>query len=201
MGARENRLAFCLISIDRIRFKFRYSLVEASRKDYGIGFLMWKTGNVKNMTDFVPVFGSFIRDFVGILILGAAGGIIFALLMEKGLTFPFKVYNDEKLTMLNFGFLADLIIGGVAAALVYALNPPVSPLIFVVIGVTSGVGGKAILTGYMKSKESDEEKQKKVFLAERYRAAVARHAGPVMSQGNMQLLTIELMEIDDQLLN
>jgi hypothetical protein len=29
---------------------------------------------------------------------------------------------------------------------------------------------------------------------------VARHAGPVMAQGNMQLLNIELMEIDDQLI-
>ena len=88
-----------------------------------------------------------------------------------------------------------------AATLVYALNPPVSQLKFVVIGVISGVGGKAVLTGYIKSKDSEEEKQKKVLLAERYRAAVARHAGPVMSQGNMQLLNIELMEIDDQLLD
>jgi len=150
---------------------------------------------------FVPVFGSFIKDFIGILALGAVGGIIFALLMDKGLTLPSKVYDNEKLIMLNFGFLADLIIGGVAAALVYALNPPVSPLIFVAIGVISGVGGKAVMTGYIKSKESDEEKQKKVLLAERYRAAVSRHAGPVMSQGNMQLLNIELMEIDEQLLN
>jgi hypothetical protein len=171
--------------------------VEASRKDYGIGFLMVKIRNVI----FVPVFGSFIRDFIGILALGAVGGIILALLMDKGLTLPSKVYDNEKLIMLNFGFLADLIIGGVAAALVYALNPPLSPLTFVVIGVIAGVGGKAVMTGYIKSKESDEEKQKKVLLAERYRAAVARHAGPVMSQGNMQLLNIELMEIDEQLLN
>jgi len=153
------------------------------------------------MTDFIPVFGSFLRDFFVIFVLGAVGGIIFSLLMEKGLTFPFKVYENEKLVMINFGFLADLIIGGMAAVLVYALNPPVSQLTFVVIGVISGVGGKAILTGYIKSKDSEEEKQKKVLLAERYRAAVARHAGPVMSQGNMQLLNIELMEIDDQLLD
>jgi hypothetical protein len=153
------------------------------------------------MADFIPVFGSFLRDFFVIFVLGAVGGIIFSLLMEKGLTFPFKVYENEKLTMINFGFLADVIIGGMAAALVYALNPPVSQLTFVVIGVISGVGGKAILTGYIKSKDSEEEKQKKVLLAERYRAAVARHAGPVMSQGNMQLLNIELMEIDDQLLD
>jgi len=196
-GRQGNLAGILSVSIDRIRFRFRPSLVEHSRKDYGIGFLMWKIRNVI----FVPVFGSFIRDFIGIIALGAVGGIIFALLMEKGLTLPSKVYENDKLIMLNFGFWADLIIGGVAAALVYAINPPVSPLTFVVIGVISGVGGKAILTGYMKSKESDEEKQKKVLLAERYRASVARHAGPVMSQGNMQLLTIELMEIDEQLLN
>ncbi|NYT17293.1 MAG: DUF4257 domain-containing protein [Methanomicrobiales archaeon] len=153
------------------------------------------------MTDFMPVFGSFLRDFFVIFVLGAVGGVIFSLLMEKGLTFPFKVYENDKLTMINFGFLADVIIGGMAAVLVYALNPPLSPLTFVVIGITSGIGGKAILTGYIKGKESEEEKQKKVLLAERYRAAVARHAGPVMSQGNMQLLNIELMEIDDQLLD
>jgi hypothetical protein len=153
------------------------------------------------MTDFIPVFGSFPRDFFVMFVLGAVGGIIFSLLMEKGLTFPFKVYENEKVTMINFGFLADVIIGGVAAALVYALNPPVSHLTFVVIGISSGIGGKAILTGYIKSKEREEEKQKKALLAERYRAAVARHAGPVMSQGNMQLLNIELMEIDEQLLD
>jgi hypothetical protein len=153
------------------------------------------------MADFIPVFGSFLRDFFVIFVLGAVGGIIFSLLLEKGLTFPFKVYENEKVTMINFGFLADVIIGGMAATLVYALNPPVSQLTFVVIGVISGVGGKAVLTGYIKSKDSEEEKQKKVLLAERYRAAVARHAGPVMSQGTMQLLNIELMEIDDQLLD
>lgn len=149
----------------------------------------------------IPLFGSFFRDFAGIILLGAVGGIIFSLLMEKGLSFPFKVYEHDKLTMINFGFLADLIIGSAAAVVLYALNPPASQLTFVVIGITSGIGGKAILTGYIKSKESEEEKQKKVLLAERYRAAVARHAGPVMSQGNMQLLNIELMEIDEQLLD
>jgi hypothetical protein len=53
----------------------------------------------------------------------------------------------------------------------------------------------------MKSRESEEAREKKVLIAERYRAAVARHAGSVMSQGNMQLLNIELMEIDEQLLS
>jgi len=149
----------------------------------------------------MPVFGSFIRDVIGIFVLGALGGIIFALLLEKGLTFPYKVYNNEKVVMVNFGFYADLIIGGVAAAVVYSLNPPVSATTFVVIGIISGIGGKAILTAYTKSQESDEAKRKKVLLAERYRAAVARHTGPVLSQGNTSLLNIELMEIDEQLLN
>jgi hypothetical protein len=149
----------------------------------------------------MPVFGSLVKDFIGILALGAVGAIIFALFMEKGLTPPYKVYDaNGKVTLLNFGYFADLIVGGVAAVLVYALNPPVSTLTFVVIGIIAGIGGKAILTSYIKSKESGEEEQKKVLLAERYRAAVARHAGPVMAQGNMQLLNLELMEIDDQLL-
>ncbi|NYT07813.1 MAG: DUF4257 domain-containing protein [Methanomicrobiales archaeon] len=149
----------------------------------------------------MPLFGSYIRDFTGILVLGAVGGVIFALLMDKGLSFPFKVYDNDKLTMINFGFLADVMVGGVAAVVVYALNPPGSQLTFVVIGIAAGIGGKAILTAFIRSRESEEEKQKKVLLAERYRAAVARHAGPVMSQGNMQLLNIELMEIDEQLLD
>ena len=109
------------------------------------------------MADFIPVFGSFLKDFFVIFVLGAVGGIIFSLLLEKGLTFPFKVYENEKVTMINFGFLADVIIGGMAATLVYALNPPVSQLTFVVIGVISGVGGKAVLTGYIKSKDSEED--------------------------------------------
>lgn len=153
------------------------------------------------MSALVPVFGSLARDTLAILALGAVGGIVFALLMEKGLSMPSKVYDTHgKLTMINFGFVADLIIGSVVAAVVYALNPPLSALTFVVIGITSGIGGKAILTGYIKTKESDEQKHRKVLLAERYRAAVTRHAGPVMSQGNMQLLNIEMMEIDEQLL-
>lgn len=149
----------------------------------------------------IALFGSLSRDFVVIFLLGAIGGILFSLLMEKGLSFPFKVYHDDKLTMINFGFLADVIVGGVAAAVVYSLNPPTSQLTFVVIGILAGIGGKAVLAGFVKSRESDEAQQKKALLAERYRAAVARHAGPVMSQGNMQLLNIELMEIDEQLLD
>ena len=161
-----------------------------------------RTEREELMSAFVPVFGSLARDTLAILALGAVGGIMFALLMEKGLTMPSKVYDTHgSLTMLNFGFFADLIIGAFAAAFIYALNPPLSAPTFIVIGLISGIGGKAILTAYLKTRESGEEKQKKILLAERYRAAVARHAGPVMSQGNMQLLNIEMMEIDDQLLN
>ncbi len=160
-----------------------------------------KNRYVNTMLAVMPLFGSFFRDFAGIIFLGALGGIIFSLLMEKGLTFPFKVYDNDKLTRIDFGFLADVIVGGVTAAVIYALNPPASQMTFVVIGVLAGIGGKAVLTAFVKSRESEEDKQKKVLLAERYRAAVARHAGPVMSQGNMQLLNIELMEIDEQLLD
>ncbi len=149
----------------------------------------------------MPLFGSFFRDFAGIILLGAIGAVIFSLLTEKGLSFPFKVYENDKLTMINFGFVADIIVGGVTAAVVYALNPPATQMSFVVIGIVAGIGGKAVLAGFVKSRECDEAQQKKVLLAERYRAAVARHAGPVMSQGNMQLLNIELMEIDEQLLD
>jgi hypothetical protein len=110
------------------------------------------------------------------------------------------VYANERLILLRFGFLGDMIVGGVTAASVYALNPPVSQQIFIVIGIIAGIGGSAVLTAYIRTRESDEAREKKVLLAERYRAAVARHAGPVMSQGNMQLLNLELMEIDEQLL-
>jgi uncharacterized membrane protein len=149
----------------------------------------------------LPVFGSFIRDFIGIFLIGVVGGVVFALLMERGLTFPTKVYSNEKLIRVNFEFFADVIIGALAAVIVYALNSPQSQQTFVVLGIISGIGGSAILTAYMKSRESEEAREKKVLIAERYRAAVARHAGSVMSQGNMQLLNIELMEIDEQLLS
>ena len=40
---------------------------------------------------------------IGAFVLVGLGLIIFALLIGKGLIFPYKVYNNEKVSMVNFG--------------------------------------------------------------------------------------------------
>jgi hypothetical protein len=149
---------------------------------------------VTQLGENLPLFGNnpyYIA--IAILVLGAIGGIVFALLMEKGLAWPYKETKDKQL-IINFGFVADVIIGSVAAAVTYALNPPTGVMTLIVIGITSGIGGKAILTGYIKGKEADKAYQRTILLAERYRAAIER-------QPDKALLPKELDAIDAELLD
>jgi hypothetical protein len=139
-----------------------------------------------------PIFSSLMYDFGAILILGAVGGIVFALLMDKGLAWPGNVKTNGKLTMVNFGFIADIIVGAVAAAVVWALNPPGGITTLFIIGITSGIGGKAILTGYIQGKQKTE-------LAQRYRAAIMRQSVTRGEQPDQSMVK-ELDEIDSVLL-
>jgi hypothetical protein len=91
-----------------------------------------------------------------VLVLGAAGGIIVNLLQDKGLYIWARMKKDDK-TFLYFGFPADMIIGATAALIVYGINPPqdANILTIIVIGITSGIGGSAILMAYVKGKAAD----------------------------------------------
>jgi hypothetical protein len=156
--------------------------------------------DVSVVTTYNPLFGSLGIDFIIILALGAIGGIVFALLMEKGIGVPGKVYTNGKLTLLNFGVFADLIIGSIAAAVTFALNPQMTIFSFFVIGITAGIGGKAILTGYIKGKDLNDQLTMKAKLAENYRAALQRHAGKSLATETMNQLSAELDEIDKEYL-
>lgn len=91
---------------------------------------------------------------LGVLLLGAFGGFIVNLLQDKGLYIGALMKKDDK-TFLYFGFPADMLIGATAALVVYGINPPSEILTIIVIGITSGIGGTAILMAYVKGKAAD----------------------------------------------
>jgi hypothetical protein len=92
---------------------------------------------------------------VEVLLLGAIGGFVVNLLQDKGLYISALINKDDK-KFLYFGFLADVIIGAIAALVVYGINPPTNILTIVVLGITSGIGGTAILMAYIKGKAADK---------------------------------------------
>ena len=116
------------------------------------------------------VFGSSTVDYALIIVLGIIGGFAFALLLERAIVLPFIEMKDGH-TKWNFGFVADLIIGGIAAVVAYSFNPPDTIQQFIAIGITSGIGGKAILTGYIETKKSQRLRDLIRCMPNEYRVA------------------------------
>lgn len=91
------------------------------------------------------LFGSLLVDVLAAFFLGLLGGLGAELIGNKGnLEIPHK--GEEH--FLDTGFLANLLVGGIAAlAIFYILdtaNP--DPVKFIGISVTAGVGGTSLLT-------------------------------------------------------
>jgi hypothetical protein len=97
-----------------------------------------------------PVFTTLWKDLVIAALLGAMGGFGLGLLQEKGIEMP-HWYKETGVSFVDFGFISDVIIGAMAAVITYALNPPAGLLNLLAVTIAAGIGGSAILKGYIKS--------------------------------------------------
>jgi hypothetical protein len=95
------------------------------------------------------VLGALWKDLLLAAVLGAVGGLGLGLLQEKGLEMP-HWYTETGVHFADLGFISDLLIGALAAVIVYALNPPSGMLQLISSAITAGIGGSAILKGYIK---------------------------------------------------
>ncbi|TKJ29523.1 hypothetical protein CEE39_09090 [bacterium (candidate division B38) B3_B38] len=112
------------------------------------------------------VFATLWKDLLAAAALGVVGGFGLALLQEKGLEMP----HWDKQTGVHFadlGFIADVLIGALAAFLTYTLAQPKGMLQLFSASITAGIGGSAILKGYIKGTASRQQAN----MAEMYRAA------------------------------
>jgi len=127
------------------------------------------------------------KDIIVAAGLGAVGGFGLSLLQEKGLEMP----HWDKQTGVKFvdlGFIADVLIGVLAAVIIYALNPPIKILQLVSVAITAGLGGSAILKGYTKGSAA----RKQASLAEMYRAAATDASRGV----NLNIVKARLDDLD-----
>jgi len=112
------------------------------------------------------VLGTLWEDLLLAAALGAVGGMGLGLLQDKGLEMP-HWHNETGVNFADLGFISDIFIGALAAVIVYALNPPAGMLQLVSSGITAGIGGSAILKGYVKGTAVREQATR----AEMYRSA------------------------------
>lgn len=97
-----------------------------------------------------PVFNSLWVDLLAAGLLGALGGLGLGLLQERGLELPHST-QESGIRFIDLGFIGDMLVGILAAVLMYALNPPEGLLQLIATGVPAGVGGSAVLKGYIQS--------------------------------------------------
>jgi hypothetical protein len=95
-----------------------------------------------------PLYGSLWNDLGWASVLGMVGGFAFGLLQEKGLAFP-NLSADNGTTFLNLGFIADILVGALAAVITYGVSQPSQQLSMILASLTAGIGGRAILKGYI----------------------------------------------------
>lgn len=96
-----------------------------------------------------PIFTALYKDLIMAAVLGAIGGLGLGLLQEKGLEMP-HWYKETGVNFADLGFIADVLIGALAAIITYAINTPSGLLQLVSAALTAGIGGSAILKGYIK---------------------------------------------------
>lgn len=97
-----------------------------------------------------PVFATLWIDMVVTTAIGAVGGLGLGLLQEKGLEIP-HLHREHGINFADFGFIADVLIGAMAAVIIYALNQPTGILQLVAVSLPAGIGGSAILKSYVKA--------------------------------------------------
>src|SRR5579862_2745047 len=119
-----------------------------------------------------PVLASLAVDFGMASLFGLLGGFALGLLQDKGLELP-HLNKATGVTFLDAGFLADLLVGAVAGAITYAMNPPTDKLKLFSATLTAGIGGSGILKGYIKGTAAREQANQ----AAMYKAAATDAAG------------------------
>lgn len=117
------------------------------------------------------VLGTVWKDLLLAAVLGAVGGLGLGLLQEKGLEMP-HWYTETGVNFADLGFISDVLIGGLAAIITYALNPPPGILQLISSAITAGIGGSAILKGYIKGTAVRQQANR----AEMYRNVAAEAA-------------------------
>lgn len=103
-----------------------------------------------------PVFGSHTYGLMLAALFGAIGGLALGLMQEKGLEAP-HFNKATGITFFDLGFLADVLVGALAAMLTYAANPPSEGLRLFSATLTAGIGGSGILKGYIKGTAAREQ--------------------------------------------
>lgn len=108
-----------------------------------------------------PLFSSLVVDVLYAAICGLLGGFGLGLLQEKGIEMPHRRSalgegETAPTAYLDFGFVADMFIGALAAAIVYALNPPANQIQLIGTSLIAGLGGAGILKGYVEGRRSDQ---------------------------------------------
>jgi len=86
-------------------------------------------------------------------ILGAVGGFALGWLQDSGLEFPSLIWNQSP-RFLKLGVVGPVGVGALAAVIAYLINLPKDFAPFIVLGLTSGLGGSGILKGYVNGKKA-----------------------------------------------
>lgn len=104
------------------------------------------------------LFGSIIADVLIAALCGLIGGFGLGLLAENGVELPRrrnKIESDASVTAyFDFGFLADVIVGAMAAVIVYALNPATTGIQLIGSSIVAGLGGAGILKGFVETRRN-----------------------------------------------
>jgi hypothetical protein len=77
--------------------------------------------------------------------------------------------TETGVSFADLGFISDVLIGALAAVITYALNPPTGILQLIASATTAGIGGSAILKGYIKGTAVRQQANR----AEMYRSVAA----------------------------
>jgi hypothetical protein len=116
------------------------------------------------------VLGMLWKDLILAAVLGAVGGVGLGLLQEKGFEMPHWYRETETgVSFADLGFISDVLIGALAAVITFALNPPAGILQLISSAITAGIGGSAILKGYIKGTAVRQQANR----AEMYRTVAA----------------------------
>lgn len=105
-------------------------------------------------------------DLMVAALFGALGGFGLSLVQEKGLALP-RPIRESGVTFVNLGFIGDVLIGALAAMLMYALNPPDDLLGMIATTIPAGIGGSGVFKGYLESSKASMQANR----AEMYRVA------------------------------
>ncbi len=110
------------------------------------------------------VFGNLWIDIVVVAGCGFIGGMGLSFLQEKGIEWPhLRKEKDENdldrkpyVVYWDAGFLAEALVGLIAAIILYTLNQPSGQSQLIATGLTAGLGGAGILKGFIEKGKKQE---------------------------------------------